>query len=65
MREKEIPHKHYHLEITATNSQELQLKDKLLARGLAIDIKPFNLAKHQETDNTDVEDSHRVSEGNL
>ena len=63
-REKEIPHKHYHLEITATNNQEVQLKDKLLARGLAIDIKPFNLAEHQETDSTDVEDIHRVLEGN-
>ena len=34
--EKEIPYKHYHLEITATNKQEMNLKERLLT-GLAID----------------------------
>ena len=64
-REREIPYKHYHLEITATNDQEIKLKKSLLARGLAIHIKPFELAKHQETDHVnDVQDSHCVLEGN-
>ena len=64
-RERDIPYKHYHLEITATNDQEIKLKKSLLDRGLAIDIKPFELAKHQETDHAnDVQDSHCVSEGN-
>ena len=64
-REMEIPYKHYHLEITATNDQEIKLKRSLLARGLAINIKPFELSKHQETDHSnDVQDRHCVSEGN-
>lgn len=50
-REKEVPYKHYHLEITATKDQEMNLKKRLLARGLAIDIKPFNLADYQQTHN--------------
>ena len=49
-REIEIPYKHYHLEITATNEQEVNLKKRLLAGGLAIDIKPFHLTEHQEPD---------------
>lgn len=64
-REREIPYKHYHLEITATNDQEIKLKKSLLARGLAVDIKLFELAKHQETDHAnDIQDSHCVLEGN-
>ena len=34
--EMEIPYKEYHLEITATNEQEANLKKRLLAEGLAI-----------------------------
>ena len=51
-REVEIPYKHYHLEITATNDQEINLKRKLLSEGLAIDIKPFDLSEYQEADQT-------------
>ena len=50
-REREIPYEHYHLEITATKDQEAQLLKRLLAQGLAVDIKPFSLANYQETDN--------------
>ena len=52
----EIPYKHYHLEITATNEQEANLKKKLLAGGLAIDIKPFDLTKYQEPDQLQAND---------
>ena len=66
-REEEIQYKHYHLEITATNDQEMTLKNRLLAGGLVIDIKPFHFTKHQETDkDNDVQSlqSHSESEGN-
>ena len=46
----EIPYKHYHLEITATNEQEINLIKELQAEGLAIDIKPFNLTEYLEAD---------------
>lgn len=49
-RERKIPYSHYHLEITATNEQEMNLKKRLLAQGLAIGISRFNLAKYQQTD---------------
>ena len=49
-REIDLPYKHYHLEITATNEQELNLKKRLLAGGLAIDIKPFDMTEYQEAD---------------
>jgi predicted phage tail protein len=49
-REMKISYKHYHLEITATNEQETNLKKRLLAGGLAIDIKPFDLTEYQEAD---------------
>ena len=51
-REVEIPYKHYHLEITATNDQEIKLRKKLLSEGLAIDIKPFDLSEYQEANQT-------------
>lgn len=42
----------------------MQLREKLLAKGLAIDIKPFDVAIHQETDHTNglgnVHDSHII-----
>ena len=50
MYDKELPYQHYHLEITATIDQEMKLKKALLAQGLAIDIKPFDLSEHQEVD---------------
>ena len=64
----EIPYKHYHLEITTTNEQEANLKKKLLAGGLAIDIKPFDLTKYQEADQLQASDiqflqSHYESAG--
>ena len=49
-REREIPYKHYHLEITATNEQYKKLKKDLLAQGLAVDIGPFDWPKHQQAD---------------
>ena len=49
-REMEISHKHYHLEITTTNEQEIKLKKRLLFEGFAIDIKPFDLTEYQETE---------------
>ena len=52
----EIPYKHYHLEIIATNDQEANLKKKLLAGGLAIDIKPFDLTKYQKADELQASD---------
>ena len=55
-REEEVSYKHYHLEITATNEQEATLKKKLLAGGLAIDIKPFDLTKYQEADQLQAND---------
>lgn len=64
----EIPYKHYHLEITATSEQEVNLKKRLLAEGLAIGIKPFHLTKHQEPDQAnDIQNSlqsHYESAGN-
>ena len=68
--EKEIPYKEYHLEISATNEQEMNLKKRLLADGLAIDIncKPFHLTKHQEPDQANkIQNSlqsHNESAGN-
>ena len=41
-REVTIVYKHYHLEITATDDQEIELKKKLQARSLAVDVKPFD-----------------------
>ena len=67
-REEEIQYKHYHLEITATNDQEMNLKRRLLVSGLAIDIKPFHFTKHQEAGkDNDVQglQSHCESEGNF
>ena len=68
-REMEIAHKHYHLEITATNEQEMKLKKRLLSEGLAIDIKPFDLTEYQETDQAnDIQNflhSHYESAGML
>jgi adenosine deaminase len=70
-REKEITYKHYHLEISATNEQEMKLKKKLLAEGLAIDIKPFDLTEYQEADQLQANDiqnflqSHYESAGIL
>jgi hypothetical protein len=52
----EISYKHYHLEITATNEQEMNLKKRLFAEGLAIDIKPFDLTKYQEADQLQAND---------
>ena len=46
----EIPYKHYHLEISATNEQEMNLIKTLQAEGLAIDIKPFDLTEYLEAD---------------
>lgn len=48
--EKEIQYNHYHLEITATSDQEMNLKERLLAQSLAIDIKRFDLAECQQAD---------------
>ena len=45
--EREIPYKHYHLEITATNEQEINLIKRLQAKDLAIGIKPFDFTKYQ------------------
>ena len=52
----EIPYKHYHLEITATNEQEINLEKRLLSESLAIDIKPFDLTKHQQPDQLQAND---------
>ena len=52
-REITIVYKHYHLEITATNDQEIELKKKLQARGLAVDVKPFHLPSQSRTDDVD------------
>ena len=45
----EIPYKHYHVEITATSGQLKDVKRRILAKGLAIDIIPFDVAKFKET----------------
>ena len=55
-------YKHYHLEITATNEQETNLRKKLLGGGLAIDIKPFNLTKHQKADQLQANDVQTFSQ---
>ena len=54
-RAKEIAYKHYHLEITVTRDQEIELEKTLQAQGLAIDVKPFDLSKHQQSDHDDVQ----------
>ena len=39
-------YKHYHLEITASDQQERDLKQRLYAEGLAVNVQPFDLNKH-------------------
>ena len=51
-REITVPYTRYHLEITATDDQEMQLKKTLLAKGLAVNFKPFDMLKHQKADYT-------------
>jgi hypothetical protein len=48
--EKTISYKNYHVEITATNEQEINLRKRLLSEGLAIGIKPFVSSKYHEAD---------------
>ena len=55
MREREIIYKHYHLEITVTHDQEIELKKILQAQGLAIDVKPFDLNNYQQSDHDNVQ----------
>lgn len=48
-----VVYKHYHLEITATDDQEIELKKKLQARSLAVDVKPFKSPIQPHTDDID------------
>ena len=63
----EIPYKHYHLEITATSGQLKEVKRRILAKGLAIDIIPFDVAKYKEACQANSVQTHNQSEiqGNL
>lgn len=56
-REFTIIYKHYHLEITATDDQEIELKKKLQARSLAVDVKPFKSPIQSHTDDIDEKSS--------
>ena len=60
---REISYKHYHLEITATNEQEITLIKRLQAKDLAIDIKPFHFTKYQ-AESTGIQLSMGLCESN-
>ena len=46
IRDYPIVYKHYHLEVVATAVQFAQLADSLYSKGLATDVKEFNILKY-------------------
>ena len=46
-RESAVNYKHNHVEYVATPDQEAELKTKLQAAGLAVDVKPYTRIREQ------------------
>ena len=47
-RESTVNYKHNHVEYVATPDQESELKTKLQAAGLAVDVKPYTRINKQQ-----------------
>ena len=57
-RESTVNYKHNHVEYVATPDQESELKTKLQAAGLAVDVKPYTRINKQQHASTAGEALH-------